>query len=83
MDNYDDFMSKFLTVVSCTKGVHSVSIDYIICDTDENLDDLHVNRKLKLRGCLSRRGPKFQEDSQTLFSCTSNTLVQQEMELIS
>ena len=65
--NYDDFMSKFLTVVSHTKGVHGVSIDYVIRDTDENFDDLHANRKLKLRGCLSRRGPKFQEDSQTLF----------------
>ena len=25
-DNYDDFMAKFLTVVSRTKGVHGVSI---------------------------------------------------------
>lgn len=66
-ENYDDFMSKFLTVVSRTKGVHGVSIDYIIRDADGNFDDMHATRKLKLRACLSRTGPKFQEDSQTLF----------------
>ena len=66
-DNYDDFMAKFLTVVSHTKGVHGVSIDYIIRQADGNFNDIHPTRKLKLRACLSRRGLKFQEDSKTLF----------------
>jgi hypothetical protein len=66
-DNYDDFMSKFLTVVSCTKGVHGVSIDYIVHEVDGNFDDFHATRKLKLQACLSRHGPKFNEDSQTLY----------------
>ncbi|GFH61776.1 predicted protein [Chaetoceros tenuissimus] len=66
-DNYDDFMAKFLTVVSRTKSVHGVSIDYIVREADGNFNDIHQTRKLKLRACLSRRGPKFQEDQQTLF----------------
>jgi hypothetical protein len=66
-ENYDDFMAKFLTVVSRTKGVHGVSIDYLVRATDGNFNDIHPSRKLKLRACLSRRGPKFQEDSQTLY----------------
>lgn len=36
-ENYDDFMSKFLIVVWCTKGVHGVSIDNLICEVDGNL----------------------------------------------
>jgi hypothetical protein len=66
-DNYDDFMSKFLTVVSHTKGFHGVSIDYIVREVDGNFDDFHATRKLKLQACLSCHFPKFNEDSQTLY----------------
>lgn len=36
-------------------------------EADGNFDDFHATRKLKLRACISRTGPKFIEDSQTLY----------------
>ncbi|GFH50584.1 predicted protein [Chaetoceros tenuissimus] len=40
-DNYDDFMAKFLTIVSRTKGVHGISIHYLVCEADVNFNDIH------------------------------------------
>ena len=66
-DNYKDFMFKFLTIVSYAKGVHGVSINYLIHEVDGNYNNMYATHKLKLRACLSYTGLKFQEDSQTLF----------------
>lgn len=39
-ENYDGFMLKFLTVVSPTKGVQGVSIDYLLCELERKSNDI-------------------------------------------
>ena len=68
-NNYDNFHIAFSTLAARQTGMYGIPLDYLLrTEPRGNYNNAYSSRTEKLKACVQLSGPKFQQDSQSLYS---------------